>query len=263
MMIVKRKRILFSAPGEPISKFFAGQRRDFRPLDFYTRHKKRVLSVNQRCSLYLASLIVPAPAPKPMDLRSFWSLDWFHSLVLVLFKLVVKLISASADAHDAVHDMATGQVGTTLRLEPSQTGHSEQYSIGQYEPYWPKDAVLNTVGTSFNMKYTSLRNGTPRPDKTWFIVAMLESEGIVIERDIPDIMGEAMADKQGRIKFSLRKTGNFGVNSGYYDIEADNLKLHSSSILREANPVILDLVWLENKQLITVVANRLHELKSS
>ncbi|KAJ3824718.1 hypothetical protein F5880DRAFT_1611773 [Lentinula raphanica] len=157
-----------------------------------------------------------------------------------------QVAGASADAHGAVHDMATGQVGTTLRLEPSQTGHSEQYSIGQYEPYWPKDAVLNTVGTSFNMKYTSLRNGTPRPDKTWFIVAMLESEGIVIERDIPDIMGEAMADKQGRIKFSLRKTGNFGVNSGYYDIEADNLKLHSSSILREANPVILDLVWLES-----------------
>ncbi|KAJ3775103.1 hypothetical protein FB446DRAFT_429230 [Lentinula raphanica] len=172
-----------------------------------------------------------------------------------------QVASASADAHGAVH-VTTGQVGTTLRLEPSQTGHSEQYSIGQYEPYWPKDAVLNTVGT-FNMKYKSLRDGTPCPDKTWFIVAMLESEGIVIERDIPDIMGEAMADKQGRIEFSLRNTDNFRANSGYYDIKADNLKLRSSSILREANPVILDLVWLENKQLITVVANRLHELKSS
>ncbi|KAJ3970467.1 hypothetical protein EV361DRAFT_280842 [Lentinula raphanica] len=218
----------------------------------------------------------PQPLPSLLKMFSVFSFSCrprsgfkAHGLVLGLVSLAG---AGPVQAHDRRGEVHASEDRKTFPLAPAQgvgqsanapaADHTVHYTLGQTTPYWAVEMNKKPVGL-FNIVFKSWPDGIPSPDKTWFIIAMMESEGIVIVRDKPNVMKEAMADKNGHIEFSLRNGGNFGVIQGDYHIGSDQLKLYLRRKAYFEDPVILKLLWLENKKLITVETDRLHELMSS
>ncbi|KAJ3759603.1 hypothetical protein EV360DRAFT_69381, partial [Lentinula raphanica] len=191
-----------------------------------------------------------------------------HGLVILLVLGLVSLAGAGpVQAHDRRGEVHASEDRKTFPLEPAPSqgvgqsanapaaDHTVHYTLGQTTPYWAVEMNKKPVGL-FNIVFKSWPDGIPSPDKTWFIIAMMESEGIAIVRDKPNVMKEAMADKNGHIEFSLRNGGNFGVIQGDYHIASDQLKLYLRRKAYFEDPVILKLLWLEAEPGIRIMPER-------
>ncbi|KAJ3775104.1 hypothetical protein FB446DRAFT_429358 [Lentinula raphanica] len=149
------------------------------------------------------------------------------------------------------------------------------YRLGQTIPYWSLDQVKNPIGT-FSLVFKSppsTDRAENRFDKTWFIVALLESEGVAIERVLERIPSSG---NDGLIHFELRHKKNTIALYGQYNNQDDTLEVcyytkdaklvekpENKSRRKSVKKVeVLELLWLEDQAKVTVVTNEMHEVMS-
>ncbi|KAJ3761017.1 hypothetical protein EV360DRAFT_80653 [Lentinula raphanica] len=124
------------------------------------------------------------------------------------------------------------------------SGEAGHYTLGQLGPYWPITMIKNPIARPLNIVFDT--SGTPCPELTWLLIAMLETQrvDIAIERDESNVMKEATYNNRGNIEFELKLEG-LTVAKGVFRMSTSVLRLaawHMSGQTRSErgrNPEVL------------------------
>ncbi|KAJ3821568.1 hypothetical protein F5880DRAFT_1580994 [Lentinula raphanica] len=162
-------------------------------------------------------------------------------------------LQPSGAASRSANEESAHQPGHVVHYSDIQTGSNAHYTVGQNGPFWPLTMISNPVGP-LNIVFSS--DGTPCPEMTWLIIAMLETQGvdIAIVRDEPDVMGGAMYDNKGQINFHLLKEGKL-VAKATFLMHISLLRLsvwHARRHRLTRNPKILQLEYHPEHQSVKI-----------